>query len=205
MGEVNQVTGVSPGIKFACDICCATVLSGQEQYVGGQRVCGGCASEQRAKAPVLGGAPGLATNGEGQDALLRAGLLGSAGALVAAAFWAAVVVLTDYEIGYLAVAVGFLAGFGVKLGARGAHGKPLQQLAVACTVLGLFAAKYFIFAHFLCSAAASEGVALGYFSFGTMAAFPSALGELLSPFDLLWLFIAVSAAWRVPAPPVPPS
>jgi hypothetical protein len=204
MGEVNQVTGVSPGIKFACDICCATVLSGQEQYVSGQRVCGGCASEQQGKAPALAGAPGL-RSGEGEDALLRAGLLGSAGALVAAAFWAAVVIVTDYEIGYLAVAVGFLAGCGVKLGARGAHGKRLQQLAVACTVLGLFAAKYFIFAHFLSSAAAAEGVELGYFSFGTMAAFPSALGELLSPFDLLWLFIAVSAAWRVPAPPAQPS
>lgn len=194
MGQL-QVEGAD-GPKIVCEICSATIR-GEQHFFGGQRVCAECAAEQRAKASALGGVAGS----PGEDgSLARAGLLGLAAALVAGGLWALVVVLTDHEIGYLAVGVGALAGFAVKVGSRSGEGKRLQQLAVACSVVGLLAAKYFIFAHFITTAAAEEGVELGYLSLGTMATFPRALGELLSFYDLLWLFFAVSAAWRITAP-----
>ena len=131
-------------------------------------------------------------------------MAGALGAVIAGAVWAVIVVLTDYEIGYLAVGVGFLAGLGVKLGSGDAHGVRLQWVAVGCTLFGLLAAKYFIYAHFFTSAAAEEGVSIGYFNPVTLSAFPGMFFEMLSLFDLLWVFLAVSSAWRIPATPPPP-
>lgn len=40
---------------------------------------------------------------------------GFLGAAIGAVLWAVITVLTKYQIGYMALGVGFLAGFGVKL------------------------------------------------------------------------------------------
>ena len=46
---------------------------------------------------------------------LVSGLVGGAGAaLLGAVIWAAVTVMTGYQIGWMAVGVGFLAGYGVR-------------------------------------------------------------------------------------------
>ena len=44
---------------------------------------------------------------------------GTVGALVGAGLWALVTVITEYQIGYMAIGVGFLAGFGVRLLGQG--------------------------------------------------------------------------------------
>ena len=41
---------------------------------------------------------------------------------------------------------------------------------------------------------------IGYFSGRMLQLFPDFLGKMLSPFDLLWVFLAVGAAYRGPAP-----
>ncbi len=177
---------------MTCELCSAGITPGTEKFANGHRICPSCAAQLDAE---------LSQGQASAEVLPRAAAFGALGAIVAAAAWAAVVIITNYEIGYLAVLVGFLAGYGVKFGAKGQHGKQLQRAALACTVVGLIATKYFIFAHFLSQAAAQEGVSLGYFSPVTLKAFPSAIPSMLSPFDLLWLFLALSSAWRVPAPP----
>lgn len=200
MGEASEVAGVvaaepdalpAPG-ALVCELCSASIAPGQEKLANGHRVCAACAAQLEAE---------LALGQASADVVPRAAGFGALGALVGAAAWAAVVIITDYEIGYLAVLVGFLAGYGVKYGARGQHGRPLQHAALVCTVVGLIASKYFIYAHFLSQAAAAEGVSLGYLSGPTITSFPRALVSMLSPFDLLWLFLALSSAWRVPAAP----
>lgn len=176
----------------ACELCSAAVAVNDAKLANGHRVCAACAQQLQAE---------LANASAPPDVLPRAIAMGALGALVGAGVWALVLILTDFEIGYLAVLVGFLAGMGVKYGARGATGRHLQKAAVACTFVGLVATKYLVFAHYLSAAAAKEGVQLGYFSAGMLLTFPRALGSMLSPFDLLWLFLAFSSAWRVPAPP----
>ncbi len=124
------------------------------------------------------------------------------GAVVAAAVWVGIVMSTNYEIGYVAVLVGYLAGKGAVLFTGGAHGRPLQVVAVAGAVFGLVLAKYAIFAHDLKEYAAEEyGEVLGYFDPQVTSLFIESLGETTGLFDLLWIFFAVTAAWRVPASP----
>jgi len=43
-------------------------------------------------------------------------IAGLAGALIGAVAWALITVTTEYEIGYMAVAIGFLVGYGMRLG-----------------------------------------------------------------------------------------
>jgi len=205
MGEVNQTAGAVPGINFVCDICSATIRQGEERFVNGQRVCPGCAADPKTAATAAALRPPDAhAPEEGGARDVQAGVVGTLGALLGGAVWAVIVVLTDYEIGYLAVLVGFLAGLGVKFGAGGGHGVRLQWIAIAATIFGLIATKYFIFAHFFSSAAEAGGVSLGYFSGETLSAFPTMFGEMLSLFDALWVFLAASTAWRIPATPPAP-
>ena len=44
---------------------------------------------------------------------------GFLGAAIGAVLWAVVTVVTEYQIGYMALGVGFLAGFGVRLRGEG--------------------------------------------------------------------------------------
>ena len=198
MGEVSEAAEVvgagdaQPAAALTCELCSATIAPGQEKVANGHRVCAACAAQLEAEV-----AQGQAS----ADVVPRAAAFGALGALIGAAVWAVVVIVTNYEIGYLAVLVGFLAGYGVKYGAGGQHGQQLQRAAIGCTLVGLIASKYFIYAHFLSEAAAEEGVSLGYFSSATLTSFPGAIVSMLSPFDLLWLFLALSSAWRVPAAP----
>jgi hypothetical protein len=185
--------GTAAEAQVACALCNQQVPAQTTKLANGHRVCTSCALQLETEL-----AQGSAA---AADVLPRAALMGALGALVGAAVWAGVVIITEFEIGYLAVLVGFLAGYGVKRGAGGAHGPRLQKTAVACAVVGLLATKYFLFAHFFTAAAASKGYSLGYFSIGTIGAFPRVLPELLTPFDALWAFIALSGAWRVPAAP----
>jgi hypothetical protein len=206
MGEVNQVAGTTPGIKFVCDICCATIRQGDEHFADGKRICAGCAADPKnAVQRAVLTRPDPHAPDDREVRLAGALVAGGVGAVVAAAVWALIVVLTDYEIGYLAVGVGFLAGLGVKLGSGDSHGVHLQWAAVGATLFGMIAAKYFIYAHFFTSAAQAEaGISISYFSPVTLGAFPGMFVEMLSLFDALWVFLAVSTAWRIPATPPPP-
>lgn len=59
------------------------------------------------------------------------------------------VVITDYEIGYMAVGVGLAVGYSM-LYANGKNtGKKLQAMASIMSVLGILIAKYITFAYFL--------------------------------------------------------
>jgi len=63
---------------------------------------------------------------------------GFVGAAIGAVLWALVTVLTKYQIGYMALGVGFLAGFGVKLLGKGVDSK-FQYAGAALALAGCLA------------------------------------------------------------------
>jgi hypothetical protein len=128
--------------------------------------------------------------------LAVAGGLGAA--LVSGIVWAVIAVVTGLAIGYVAVGVGWLAGLGVLHGARGRRGRALQGLAVGCATLGLLFGKYFIVAHAVREMAAGQGVAVSYVDPRLLGVFAEVLPKTLSPFDALWLFLALGVAWGIP-------
>ena len=68
---------------------------------------------------------------------VRSGVFGFAAAAGGALLWAGVTHVTGYELGIVAIVVGFAVGVAVKLGSGGRGGLPYQLLAVALTYLAI--------------------------------------------------------------------
>ena len=78
------------------------------------------------------------------------GLLGGLlAAVLATAIWYGVVAVTHWQLGIVAIAVGFLVGQGVVLGARGHASIALVVISVVLTLLALAVSEYLIVAYFV--------------------------------------------------------
>jgi hypothetical protein len=77
------------------------------------------------------------SRGSGVGRFARAVLGGGFAGAVGAGIYYAVLALTGYEIGLVAIVVGFLVGFGVRWGSRGRGGWPYQLLAVGITYVAI--------------------------------------------------------------------
>lgn len=74
--------------------------------------------------------------------LARAAVFGTGAALAGAAIYFGVVAITGYEIGWIALLVGWMVGKAVARGGRGLGGWPLQTLAVGLTYLSIVGAYW---------------------------------------------------------------
>ncbi len=194
MSEPQAVPPSQPEAAVAvatCALCQTPLAAGAGTSLNGNPVCDSCAAQVQAE---------LAAEQQTGARFPVALAGGAVGALVGAVIWAVIVVATNYEIGYVAVLVGYLAGQGVKLGAGKGRGQTLQIAAAGMAVFGLAIAKYFILAHFVISSPSGEELGLGYFSPELFMVFLQNIGSSLSPFDLLWIAFALMTAWRLPAP-----
>ena len=136
-------------------------------------------------------------------ALVPATVAGLLAAAIGGAAWAGIVILTDYEVGFVAWGIGALCGFAVAALAGNARGVPLQIIAVVASVLGIAAGKYVTFHHFLKAfveeEAGAEAVAeMSLFSPEVIQIFTDNIGSMLSGFDIIWVLLAVGTAWGIP-------
>lgn len=124
------------------------------------------------------------------------GLIGGVvAALLGAALWAVITVNTGWQIGFMAIGVGFLCGIAVAaLGGSGpVNGMIGAGTALAGCVLGnILSGIGFLAQH--------EGIGftqmLGQFNW---AATPELLGAMFSPIDLLFYAIAIFQGFKIPA------
>ncbi len=97
-------------------------------YTAGQAiVCEACRHQIEAEL----------ANPQGGSAFLRAGVFGLGAAAVGAALWGVIVKVTGYEIGLIAIAVGWVVGAAVRAGTRHRGGRLYQLMAVALTYLAI--------------------------------------------------------------------
>jgi hypothetical protein len=75
--------------------------------------------------------------GSGTSRMMRAAVYGMGGAILGAGIYYAILAATGYEIGLVAILVGWLVGRGVQKGSRGTGGWAYQTLAVALTYLAI--------------------------------------------------------------------
>jgi len=138
------------------------------------------------------------------SALVPGILGGLVAALIGGAIWAGIAIGTEYELGILAWGIGLMCGVGVVLFAGGKKGFPLQLVAVVTSVLGIVMGKYGMFYYFFHQGIMQEenGAAVaaeyGLFSGNMMQVFMQSLPEMASPYDLLWVGLAVFTAWGIP-------
>jgi hypothetical protein len=138
-------------------------------------------------------------------ALLPALAGGLLAAIVGGIVWGLIVILTDYEVGFVAWGLGFLAGFAVVRFAGGRKGLPLQAIAIASSLVGIVLGKYIAYVYFLKEAVreqVSEEAAdsISYFDGDVISAFREDFSDVFSGFDLLWAGLAIITAWRLAQP-----
>jgi hypothetical protein len=99
---------------------CATPITDRYYTIGEHVLCKSCQlAIKNAKAP-----------GNAATRFLGAGGLGSVAAAVGCGVWMLVTELTGYEIGLIAIGVGYIVGMAVHIGSRGVGGLVYQLLAV---------------------------------------------------------------------------
>lgn len=102
---------------------CATPITDRYFTLGSHVLCESChIAFQNAKAP-----------GNAASRFFGATALGAVAAAIGCALWMLVTELTGYEIGLIAIAVGYLVGMAVHVGARRMGGVAYQLLAVFLT------------------------------------------------------------------------
>ena len=130
---------------------------------------------------------------------------GLLGGIIGGLVWGLIMQITEYEVSYVAIGIGFLCGWAVGFFSQKGRGIIFQLIAVGTSILGIFFGKYFGFYLILKdvisedfgTAAASE---ISFFSADLFSIFLEALQEsasIDSLYDLLFLGLGVYYAWRM--------
>jgi tetratricopeptide (TPR) repeat protein len=190
--EVTQEPTPAP----MCAACGTEIPAGQEVVVRGKdkkdppkTICANCATalEKTFKAET-----------ENPNVLGALGL-GFGAAIISALVWYLFVILTHYQLGFIAVGVGFLIGLAVILGSGGKRGIILQLISAAITLLTMGVSEYLIVRHFAVQALAEEG----YTNIPLILPVELALSVIVegiksNPLTLLFWGIAVWEAFAIP-------
>jgi len=127
---------------------------------------------------------------------LGAGLVA---AILATAIWYAVVTISHYQLGIVAIVVGFLVGQGVVLGASRRGSPVLIAISVVLTAMALVASEYLIVVHFVNEELAAEGAFVDVIQPASLMAevvVESVKADLLT---LAFWAIALFQAFTIPA------
>lgn len=116
----SAAAGATPAV--VCAVCQAAIKTDYYQ-INGKSVCASCRQAVEASAATPRGA----------RPLVQAGLFGLAGAIAGAIIYYAVIAITNFEIGIVAILIGYMVGYMVRKGAAGKGGRRFQILAVVLT------------------------------------------------------------------------
>ncbi|HLJ27198.1 MAG TPA: hypothetical protein VKY85_10865 [Candidatus Angelobacter sp.] len=167
---------------------CGQAVAGPSYNVNGSTACASCAERAKHETP-----------GEGDGAFARALFLGVIGAAIGLAIYAGFTIITNIEIGYVSLAVGFIVAKAMMIGSGGVGGRKYQVAAALLT----YAAVSLAFIPILLYAA---HVSLSDVSLAKLLE----LG-LASPFmelkadpvrgliGLVILFVGINIAWKMTA------
>ncbi len=113
--------------------------------------------------------------------------------IAGASVWAVITVSTEYQIGYMAVAVGFLVGYVLRYTGKGID----KIFGISGAILALFGCLLGNLLSIIGFVANSEG--LGYFETMSLidyAVVPEIMMETFSPMDLLFYGIAIYEGYK---------
>jgi hypothetical protein len=125
--EVATPQGAPPALPADSRgvVCTACHQSVALEYfdVNGQQVCASCRDviAQQLESP------------RGSLPLVRAGMFGLGAALLGAVLYYAVIAITNFEIGLVAIAIGYMVGYAIRKGTGGLGGRRFQVMALVLT------------------------------------------------------------------------
>ncbi len=145
----------------------------------------------------------------GAESSLLGGIVGAVvGAVLASVLWYGVVALSGWQVGIVAVVVGFIVGKAVVFGAGGRGSIPLVAISALATLAALVMSEYLIVYHFIAQEFGSDGLisVVQPIDFVATVAIESVSADPLTL--LFWgfaLFQAVAIPWAAMRPAAAPS
>lgn len=124
-------------------------------------------------------------------------------ALIGGVLWGFLVNATGYEIGFMAWAVGVMCGFASMWSAKGRKGRAIQIIAIVSSLTGILIGKYVTFFYLLRDVVVGKyGVdaasKVAILSWKVVHSFITSVGAVVSWLDILWVGLAIFAAWEIP-------
>jgi len=115
-------SGVITALGVTCTVC-QRAVSDEYFDVNGQSVCDGCRTQlaQLAQTPRSWGL------------FVKAGLFGLVAAILGAILYYAVIAITDFEIGIVAIAIGYMVGWAIRKATANRGGRRYQVMALVLT------------------------------------------------------------------------
>lgn len=129
--------------------------------------------------------------------IIMALILGSISGVVAGVIWYYLSILTGYQIGYVAIGVGFIIGWAVVIGSGNKRGMGLQLMSAVITLVTLFVSEYFITLHYILQYMLKLPGYSGELFFPSPFE-PSMLESIISPMGLLIWGIGIYFAYSIP-------
>jgi hypothetical protein len=129
-----------------------------------------------------------------QSSLARGAIGGAAAALGGAILWAVITVATEFQIGWMAVGVGFLVGFAVRAMGKGSSAV-FGVAGAVLALLGCLGGNYLSVVGFI-----AKAESVGYFqALGAipLSQIPTLMAETFSAMDLLFYGIAIYEGFKL--------
>jgi hypothetical protein len=133
---------------LTCELCGNSIVEGGEFILKGKKddpdrkICQACAT-----------AAEDAIDAETRDInVLGAVFFGVGAAVISALLWYAVVVITNYQLGIVAIVVGWIVAQAVILGSGRKRGPVVQLISVLAIIFAMALGQYLIIRHFLIQA-----------------------------------------------------
>ncbi len=186
--------GVGAGASAGQCARCGQRLTGRFFRVSGTPLCEPCAN-----AAVNVPAEGASA------AFVKAIVVGLGAAVVGSILYAVVEIATGWTIGYVALAVGWLVGKGMKWASAGRGGRRYQVMAAVLTYLSVSFAGLIVLLHAVAKRNPDEHVVLGArfvmfaVKYGLLAPFLELRDGLGGIIGLFILFIGIRTAWALTA------
>ncbi len=124
--------------------------------------------------------------------------MGSIVGILGALLWYGAVVITTFEVGYLAVIIGWLIGKAVSVGSGNNDGLTLKLMSIGLAIVTMALAEYFIIHHYIVEAISmldpTKQVPL--FLDPSVSLKMIGLGLQHDPWTVLFWLIALLAAYR---------
>lgn len=171
-------------------------------------ICSKCEAENPSNSQYCGSCGALLKVEEPRyGPLLRIVGIGLLVAFIGGFIWSLITIVTGYEVGYMATCLGAVAGVFVARFNEGFKIGIIRLIAIGSSILGIFIGKfvafYFISNQIFREALIAEGLTEAEASLFSPSlalifkTFFQNLPELFGGFGLIWIILAIVAAWRL--------
>lgn len=130
----------------------------------------------------------------GSIGIISAFVMGAIACVVAGAIWAGITIATGYQIGWIAIGVGFLVGTVIRIAARGSDALIYGAIGAVFAVLACFLGDFFYVVS-LYAEADDVGLMTALFNLGNWADGISATISYVATDPMTWLFYGL-AGWE---------